>query len=139
MVLGVRISNTFHGRDIFSRVAAHLSKGEPNFNFTAGSLKQWQELEIQPNQIVFIDPYGNIKINNPAHFELGMKLRFRLAGREWGEAIFCRTFSEVSVGEFLFYQGSNWNLELAINLGNAAQATGAQVGDIVEIEPSLHL
>lgn len=130
----VRISNTFHGRDIFSRVAAHLTNGVPLEQLTKQPLSDWQRLTILPNQIVFIDPYGNIKINHPASFELGQKLRFRLANQAWREAIFCRTFSEVATGEFLLYLGSNWNLELAINLGSAAQVIRARVGDILEVE-----
>jgi len=135
----VKISNTFHGRDVFSRVAALLSKGIPAKNLSKCEIKEWHDLEILPNQIVFIDPYGNIKINNSAEYRLGQKLKFRLSGKDnsdcWqGEAAFCRTFSDVGRGDYLFYLGSNWNLELAVNFGSAAQVLDAQVGDIIEIE-----
>src|SRR3989344_3600777 len=143
----IRISNTFHGRDIFAPVAAFLSQHR-GLEFELGrlvrqKLKNFQDLEFLPDQVVFIDPYGNIKINNPAQYKLGQNFRFRVRNKLtcdcWhGHAKFCRTFDDVAKGEFLFYLGSNWNLELAINLGSAAKKINAAVGDIIEIEKTYY-
>jgi S-adenosylmethionine hydrolase len=76
----LEISNTFHGRDIFAPVAAHLSKGEPPENLGTpldiaqliklenlrGQIKEkGKGLTIQ-GQIIHIDHFGNVITNIPA-------------------------------------------------------------------------
>lgn len=134
-----KISNTFHGRDIFAWTAGLLSTGIDKSEVVKHgvAIADINQHSILHGEIVFIDPYGNIKINNPAQYEIGQKLQFKVGQSEQElSARFVKTFADVAVGEPLFYLGSNWNLELAINLGSAAKEFGLTVGDIIEISES---
>src|SRR3972149_1340706 len=69
----VDISHSFHGRDIFAPVGAHISKGMDicevgkeifdfvDLDFGKGKLKG-DSLE---GKVIFIDPFGNIVTNIP--------------------------------------------------------------------------
>lgn len=65
------VSDTFHGRDIFSPVAAYLSKGESPDKF-GKSIKFFKELELPKikissrslrGEIIYIDRFGNLVSN----------------------------------------------------------------------------
>ena len=57
-------SSTFHGRDIFAKVAGLLSKGSYPLDFcTPLKTSAFVWLKFKHNQLLHIDPYGNLKIN----------------------------------------------------------------------------
>ena len=127
-------STTFHGRDVFARVAAHLSIGQDHTEFgeiiDADTLVP---LEHNQNEVLYIDDYGNIKINNPANFEINKELEIKIKNNKQVKASFKQTFGEVPHKNWLCYKGSNKLLELAINQGNAAKELNLKVGDTLEI------
>ncbi|MEK7572051.1 MAG: SAM-dependent chlorinase/fluorinase [Patescibacteria group bacterium] len=133
-VLG-SLSNTFHGRDIFAKAAAHLSKGRDVTEFgTPLDRKELRTIAFKEHQIVHIDPYGNIKIFTADNtFTIGEMLTVQFLDRKMIMP-YCRTFADVAKKEYLLYQGSHATLELAINLGNAAKDLGVNVGDILQIK-----
>jgi S-adenosylmethionine hydrolase len=128
-------TKTFHGRDIFAKVAARLTLGEKPHNFGVQlEHRDVIQLNYYPDEILYIDPYGNIKINNNCDlFNIGDRLAIKFNGKQ-RIIKYCQTFSEVLPGELLAYRGSNNCLEIAINQGNVAAVLGSKVGDILTVE-----
>lgn len=128
------ISNTFHGRDVFAKVAAWISNGKTITEFaTFYEPKKLVQHEFKQNQIVHIDPYGNIKLHARFDsFRYGDKVRIKYNDREHN-ATFSKTFADVPVGELLLYRGSHQTLELAINQMSAAEYLGSSIGDLVDL------
>lgn len=120
-------ANTFHGRDIFSKVAARIACGfDPS---TLGEkADNLVKLHFQSGQILHIDRYGNLKVNlNVAEEGNKIVLHGEL------EIPFLRTFEDVEVGQPLAYLGSSGLLEIAIREGNAAKILGYNIGDCLEL------
>lgn len=111
-----RISNTFHGRDVFVKVAVLLSQGKNPDNFGCKLIKQIHKLGFSAGQILHIDSYGNAKIFGNKTFGLPV----------------VKTFSEVEPNQALILNGSSDLLELAVNLGNAKEHFGLQLGQIIK-------
>jgi S-adenosyl-L-methionine hydrolase (adenosine-forming) len=139
-----RISSTFHGRDIFAPVAAHLAAGMPT-TALGPRLPAISEAALeQPargrtgalvGQIIHVDHFGNCITNiTPRHLEeAGMVEQLvvqiidqRIAGLQ-------RTYADGPVGGLIALIGSSDRLELAVRNGNAAQTLGVGIGDTVRI------
>ncbi len=128
------LSNTFHGRDIFAKVAAYVSIKKPLIEYTSKlSVNRLIKLKYHPNQILHIDPYGNIKLNNPAQYSYGDKLELKINEKSY-IIPFVKTFAEVGIGQPLAYKGSHQTLEIAINQQNAAQKLQVKVEDTITIQ-----
>lgn len=142
-LMGPQVSSTFHGRDIFAPVAAHLSLGlEPSE--VGPELKTINRLKIpRPKRdkakilgcILNIDDFGNIVTNIDARtasqlLRVGDSVHVRVKGEEFA-AKFVRTFGDVKPGERLCYIGSAGLLEIAKSMGNLAAAIGTYPGDEV--------
>ncbi len=134
-----RVSTTFHGRDIFSPCAAHLSRGVP-LEEIGTPVDDWTNLAPPgPSRrkdgslvahVIYIDHYGNIvsDISEQTLKEFGTAdLSVEIAGREIRGL--ARTYSDVEPEEFAALIGSPWKLEIAQREGNAAEALGVCVGD----------
>lgn len=137
------LSRTFHGRDIFAPVAAHLalgaapaSFGKPISDYVRGEFERpvqtaagrWRA------SILAVDRFGNLITNLPAaDFAFLGQVPFRLkAGRRvvkrWAE-----NYSEAAVGELLLLAGSSDYLEVAAREASAARLCGCAAGDVVEL------
>jgi S-adenosyl-L-methionine hydrolase (adenosine-forming) len=138
------ISYVFHGRDIFSPVAAHLANGvsldELGTPFTNPVRLQLPKPEQTENgwkgEVIHIDHFGNISTNIRAeHLGNAMDdkemIRVRLNGIEVHGLV--NTFGERPVGELVALIGSTGNLGIAVVNGNAQQQLGTKVGDRVEV------
>lgn len=128
-------STTFHGRDIFARTAALISIGkdlnELGYKANPNNLKK---VSFQPNEILFIDDYGNIKINNNCQdFTIGQELKLQIKNKEI-KIPYLKTFAQVDKGQLLAYQGSNKLLEIAINHGSANQYFKFNNGQIINLK-----
>jgi len=142
------ISYTFHGRDIFSPAAAHLAAGrcvtEVGPEIDDPELLDiglaYVEDDTITGEIWLIDTYGNLGTNifREELDELGLvKMEHTLKvtiGEETRRVPFVRTYGDVPAQEDLAYISSRDALHLAINLGNAAESWGAEVGDTISIE-----
>ncbi|MCX6080521.1 MAG: SAM-dependent chlorinase/fluorinase [Chloroflexi bacterium] len=139
-----RVSYVFHGRDIFSPVAAHLACGVP--------LRQLGTLFDDPvrlalpkpqktasgwmGEIIHIDHFGNLASNIRVE-ELGGalqaldKLRVRVCGAQIEGLV--NTFGERPVGDLIALLGSTGNLIVSVVNGNAALRLGAAVGNPIEV------
>lgn len=134
------VSSTFHGRDIFAPVGAHLASGVPLYclgePIEPDSLVQLPlpaaraVREGMAGCIQYIDGFGNLITNIPAAAVAGKNWsiilgEMRLAG--------CQTYSEVAVGEALALVGSHGWLEIAVNQGDAQTQLQLEVGSQVAV------
>ena len=138
------ISHVFHGRDIFSPVAAHLANGVP-LSELGSYFNDPVRLELPKpektdnswhGQVIHIDHFGNISTNIRIE-NLGdaMKTKENINVRlnEIEIKGMVNTFGERPVGELIALIGSTGNLGIAVVNGNAQQRLGTKVGDIVEV------
>jgi S-adenosylmethionine hydrolase len=138
------ISFVFHGRDIFSPVAAHLANGVAlNQLGTAYS----DPLQIQlpypehtetgwRGEVIHLDHFGNIASN--IRIENLVKLiqqKEYIIVRLNGIVIkgMVDTFGDRPVGEVVALLGSTGNLIVSVVNGNAAAKLGVKVGDTIEV------
>lgn len=133
---------TFHGRDVFGPVAAHLGKGVPLAKIGASVETYvklpWPQVFTSENTIighvVYIDRFGNAVTSiESAAFSAKLKpgsCRVR-AGEK--EVPFRKFYREVKEGKPLALWGSAGFLEISINCGNAGSELGLHIGDTVEI------
>jgi S-adenosyl-L-methionine hydrolase (adenosine-forming) len=131
------ISRTFHGRDIFVRVAVNLSQDKylKKPEFTQIDIRSLKRIHFKEGQVLHVDHYGNVKINYTKPIEIGKKLIFQANNNRFEIPVFS-TFSDVEIGMPLVYLGSSNTLELAINQSSAAQKYSIRVGDILSITTS---
>lgn len=135
-------SNTFHGRDLFSPVAAHLSRGAglSDVGILSGELLtyRWATAIVDDEGIqgwiVHIDSYGNLITNIPGELitaEHNNNLKIYV-GTHILKRI-SRTFTDVSPGEAAAVTGSSGMIEIVINKGDAAEMLGVQKGAPVSV------
>jgi S-adenosylmethionine hydrolase len=148
-------SATFHGRDLFAPVAAHLSLGaaladlgEPIDSADLASLDRLDRPAAVPERgvrltatVSHLDGFGNATLIATAAdaavagLEPGRAIRV-LAGGAEHEAVYGRTFVDVGPGQLLLYRSSSGELALAVNLGDAGQRLGIAAGAEVELRPA---
>ncbi len=133
-------SKTFHGRDIFAPVGAHLASGVKIENLgrkiiletlVKFSFPQWQKQDTKITGFVqYIDYFGNIITNIPAQVIQGLNLSIKIHNLLIPSGL---TYSDVNQGELVSIIGShNW-LEIAVNQGNAAKQLQLKLGDKIEL------
>lgn len=125
-----RVSNSFHGRDIFAPVASKLFMKDPAESF----LKPIKMLEVihdsdDADEIIYIDHYGNL-ITGIRSDALRAGEHVYFYKRRLQQA---NTFSDVKPGEAFFYQNSQHLIEIAVNCGSARDYFNASIGDEVII------
>jgi S-adenosylmethionine hydrolase len=133
-MLGNNVSSTFHGRDIFSPVGAHLARGD-DWTQVGPLIEKIVRLDVKPatpeaaglsGEVIATDgPYGNLITNIEAAqflqlgFRAGDSVHFTIAGRAYTMR-FVHTFSDVPRGRPLLYIDSRGRLAIAVNRGNAS-------------------
>jgi S-adenosyl-L-methionine hydrolase (adenosine-forming) len=143
------VSATFHGRDIFAAVAAHLAAGEPlDGAGQALDLASLVRLEIPRAHaesgvvlatVIGADVFGNVQLG-AVHDDLasigshmGERVELTLESGEAHAGTYALTFSDVSDGELLLFEDSSMQLALAVNRGSAADRLGVRAGDQLRI------
>ena len=137
-----RVSNTFHGRDVFAPVGAHLARGVP-LEELGDPIDDWIRLprasalragDEMVGRVVHIDRFGNL-ITNIGEDLLAAMDRARIVVRIGGKTMrgMRQSYSDVARGELVAFISSSWHLEVAMREGSAAQALGARIGDQVTI------
>ncbi len=147
------VSSTFHGRDIFAPVAAHLA-GELDVAELGPVVDRIVEIdEPRPTrlaagtmlgEVVHVDRFGNLITNVEAQhlrtlvYDMHGSAPLEACGLfiEAGEhsvGVLERTYGSVPSGTSLALIGSSGRLEVAVNGGSAAQALGLAVGTPVRI------
>ena len=143
-----RVSHTFHGRDIFAPVAAHLSNNiNPMKMGTVVTDPVQLQLpmvqrhgEILSGQIIRVDNFGNM-ITNIRKKDLDTHIGNDRPKITIGNLIVenvHETYAETEEGELLALIGSSKYLEIAVNLGRACDrlemANDELVGMKVEVK-----
>jgi S-adenosylmethionine hydrolase len=130
------ISHTFHGRDIFSPVAAHLASGiQFNSLGTPVKLKKPKEIFVTVSgkdgyygNIIYIDRFGNLVTNFKVENLRAAELKIKNVAMPLNT-----TYGDVNEGEFVAYTGSSGLIEIAIRNGNARQVLNADYGTGAEL------
>jgi S-adenosylmethionine hydrolase len=133
-MVGAKISSTFHGRDIFSPVGAHLARGD-DWTQVGPSVKELVRLDLKSatlddkgltgEVIAFDGPFGNLVTNISAEdflklgYKRGDKVKVTIAGHEV-EMPFVRTFSDVPLKRPLLYIDSRGRASFALNQASFA-------------------
>jgi S-adenosylmethionine hydrolase len=145
------VSATFHGRDLFAPVAAHLANGAELAD--AGDPLDSDELvalELPSPRVadgavlahaLVIDGFGNVALDIQHHhlLELGLVLGSPVAVRASHlerRATFVQTFADVPPGELLLYEDAWGAVALAVNRGDAAAELALSVDDELRIAPA---
>jgi hypothetical protein len=135
-----QISQTFHGRDIFAPIAAHLSTGV-GIEQLGHNIKNYDRGKIdQPiilssgitGKIIYSDKFGNLISNIPG--ELINKPISRLRIGSIIINLVSNSYSDVDSNQPLAIIGSSGYLEIAIRNGNAKQQLLLDRGAKVTIE-----
>ena len=126
------ISSTFHGRDIFSPVAAHIAAGG-DFALAGPEISQLVRLSpktgvvtdqgIAGDVIGLDDPFGSLITDIPGDEFKKLAYRFGdkvplLLNKKPVTLPFVKTFMDVPVGESLLYVDSRGRVGIAVNQGN---------------------
>lgn len=140
------LSGIFHGRDLFSPVAAYLASGVP-LEELGMPIDDPVRLPLpRPERtasgwhahIIAIDHFGNLATDLPAAWiKEPAKVVIHLAGREI--LGLSATYGERLAGSLLALVDSHGRLEIAVSCGSAAGVTGLQVGGRVEVVESTHV
>jgi S-adenosylmethionine hydrolase len=129
------VSNTFHGRDIFAPVAAHLTLGRRLSDLgpaleTVQAFPSWRSPQrpdgALAGRVIFIDGFGNL-ITDVVADDLPQgpgRLSVQIAGREFTGL----QHSFQDGPEYVVYVGSSGYLEVAKRNGNASEALHAERG-----------
>lgn len=136
-MIGSALSSTFHGRDIFSPVGAHVAKGE-DWTQVGAALKVEELVRLDLKapamsdqgitaEIIALDgPYGNAitNINSDQFRQLGYTTGDSVAlqiGNRKVTLPFVKTFSDVPLRRALLYVDSRGHMAMAVNQGNFAK------------------
>ena len=139
------ISNTFHGRDIFSPVAAYITNGVP-FDQIGTTTNNYVNLDFGKDEIthksatgkvIYIDRFGNI-ITNINGIRLSQILNYdtktmTFIGNNKEEIMYVKSYDYVKKGQLLSTIGSSNYLEISMNQGDAAKKLKVKPDDPVKI------
>jgi S-adenosylmethionine hydrolase len=141
-MIGSKLSSTFHGRDIFSPVGAHMARGDDWTTLGPEmAVKDLVRLELKAaalddrglnaTVIATDGPFGNLVTNIDAEefFKLGYQRGQEVPVTVAGKAMkipFVKTFSDVPVGQALLYVDSRGHMALAVNQGSFAAVYGVK-------------
>ncbi|AGY58910.1 SAM hydrolase/SAM-dependent halogenase family protein [Gloeobacter kilaueensis] len=132
-------STTFHGRDIFAPVAAHLASGVgleqlgPSIDpqtLVELELPDWSPSADGGSGVIqAIDHFGNLITNIPAQATAARSWRLTVGEHELRAVT---TYGEGELGEAVALVGSHGFIEIAVSGGSAAAMLALRPGDPVE-------
>jgi S-adenosylmethionine hydrolase len=137
------VSQTFHGRDIFAPVAAHLAKGVAPARFGKLILDHLRQDYDKPARtgrrqwtgaVLKVDRFGNMVTNfSVSDFpDLGQREFEMAAGPRRIHAI-ARHYAEHGPGEPFLIVGSAGYYEISVSQGSAAKLLGCAAGAPLEL------
>lgn len=147
------VSATFHGRDIFAPVAAHLAAGRPLAD--VGRPCDPDELirlelprpRADPAGVLvahalYVDGFGNVQLDithedlTAIGLRLGRAATLHLNGQPPAPVQFVRTFADGRPGELILYEDAYRRLAVAVSHGDAAARLRLSPGAELRLEPS---
>jgi hypothetical protein len=145
-----QVSATFHGRDIFAPVAAHLAAGaeladagdplDPAALTTVELPEPRNEDGTLVAHALVVDRFGNAGLNVDhdglagTGITLGETIEIETGGERY-LAKYAHTFADVTPGELLVYEDAYRTLAVAINRGDAASTLGIRPDAEVRLRP----
>lgn len=133
-------SRTFHGRDIFATVAAHLACGVSLTDVgTEIELEGLMRIALARSESIpggwrgcvqHVDHFGNVVTTISADKLEGLRWLAEVAGRQVRAV---EAYGEAQVGELVALVGSHGWIEVAVNGGSAANCLGVMLGDEVRV------
>ena len=138
------VSDTFHGRDIFAPVAAHLALGIP-LGEMGPVRKDLKRLSLPgpvvsagliEGRVVSVDRFGNLVTDIPGGI-LPPKAGLTISvGKTLIQGL-SKTYGSKKEREPLALVGSDGMIEIAVNRGNAAETLSIPVGSPVQIRSKI--
>lgn len=144
------VSATFHGRDLFAPVAAHLASGvalgdvgepcDPERLVALelpGAERDADELAVE---VLNVDHFGNVQVS-ASHADLdgllrlGHPARLELDSGGSFQARYVRTFADAGPGELIVYEDAARALAIAVSHGSAAERLGLRPRSRLRIAP----
>ncbi len=138
------VSRTFHGRDLFSPAAAHLSLGVPlerlgpPIDPDALVRVELPAAEVEATLIratvLDLDRFGNVQLNLTREHLLqggvspGMQIEIEYLGERY-YAVAARTFADARSGDLILYEDAYRWISVAISEGRAAELLAISPGD----------
>ena len=139
-MIGSKLSSTFHGRDIFSPVGAHVARGDdwtkvgpemPVKDLVRLDLKiaTIDDQGLNASVIATDGPFGNLVTNVDGSdflklgYQRGQEVPVKVGDKDL-KMKFVKTFSDVPVGDPLLYIDSRGHLGLAVNQKSFAETYG---------------
>jgi S-adenosyl-L-methionine hydrolase (adenosine-forming) len=134
------VSSTFHGRDLFAPVAAHLATGVPAAALgprRIAHIAEWSTISRHGSslkgEVLHVDHFGNVITNLDRKtlndFAPYRRLVIEAGGRTIGGLR--TTYGSEPAGVALAVIGSHGFLEIAVNRGSAARLLDLGAGDTV--------
>lgn len=139
------VSATFHGRDIFAPVAAHLARGIALLDMGIEiPISDLVPLPLRPPEqqsdgswwgtVLHIDRFGNLTTDIQAPIAMAdPQSSISILVGDIQIVGLSRTYADVAPGEMVAYVGSSGHLEIAVREGNAAVRLGLDVGAPVQV------
>jgi S-adenosylmethionine hydrolase len=133
------VSRTFHGRDIFAPVAAHLANGTPPARIGPLIYDYLQPPSLQPirdakgvwtGAALGIDRFGNIATNFPA---ADFKPPFQILIGRRKVTTLATSYEQSAPGKLFAIGGSSGYLEISAREASAAQILGVAAGARVRL------
>ncbi|XLQ11285.1 MAG: SAM-dependent chlorinase/fluorinase [cyanobacterium endosymbiont of Epithemia adnata isolate EadnSB Bon19] len=133
-------SLTFHGRDIFAPVGAHLASGI-SLNVLGNSISPDSLIKLPLKEVIitskhvhgciqYIDHFGNLITNISGKLVRDHNWSVEIAKQQIKTAL---TYSEVTREELVSFIGSHGWVEIAVNGGSAQQKLQVNWGDHINI------
>ena len=142
-IMSNQVSATFHGRDIFAPVAAHLACGTPVAECGVEITDFSKPSYVQPKlngktvlcEVFHIDDFGNMVTNlratqSPWDLKASEKFRVSLGNKQFS-ARRVNTYSDLRKEEYGLLVGSHGFLEIACKEKSAAKRVRARTGMVV--------
>ena len=137
------VSQTFHGRDIFAPVAAHVAAGQPpsrmgrlveDYLRPGFEKPQRTGKRTWSGRILNIDRFGNVVTNfHATDFPDLERKNFCMVFGPRQVSILARNYAQCGPGELFAIEGSSGYLEVSVNQGSAARQIGCESGAVVEM------
>jgi S-adenosylmethionine hydrolase len=149
------VSQTFHGRDVFAPLAAHLARGVA-VEALGPAITDWLRIPFPMprrgpeanrvrGEILHIDHFGNLitnvevealsgQVTNVSGVPVVLNEHSTIIIGQRSVAGLHRSYAEVESGQLLAIAGSSGYLELAVREGSAAALLDAHRGDCVQIQ-----
>jgi len=140
-----KITYTFHGRDVFAPIAAHIANGI-SLNDIGREIEDYVDFNLEfgkvcenriEGKIFHIDRFGNLITNIEEdlirrYIEYGEKIDIIIKGRKY-RVKFLKSYGYSKEGEILLTIGGIGFLEISVNKGSAFKEIGANIGDRVTL------